>query len=213
MWGCIDMFSRGHLSIEVPSLYVRVYLLYLCGFEGLSCSLTVCEGVSVRHRLLLSGTPFPHCMWGCIGIINGNRRRICVPSLYVRVYLLAASRLSYAAGSLTVCEGVSRNKSGCRYIQQFPHCMWGCIIVEMLLIRFHTVPSLYVRVYQLCSCRVYQWPAFHHYTWWCIAVGKVLHYEKDVPSLYVRVYHKSSNKSTRSCSSLTIREGISVFLF
>ena len=60
------MFSRGHLSIEVPSLYVRVYLLYLCGFEGLSCSLTVCEGVSIVQLPSISVTG--------------------IPSLYVMVY-------------------------------------------------------------------------------------------------------------------------------
>ena len=53
---------------------------------------------------------------------------LCVPSLYVRVYRRAVSPLLNNEGSLTVCEGVSKEAASLPPLER-------------------VVPSLYVRVY------------------------------------------------------------------
>ena len=111
MWGCIVNDGMIKIAVDVPSLYVRVYLwLHSCrGWAG--CSLTVCEGVS-RHFISAEHFfRFPHCMWGCIASVYAGLRFFCVPSLYVRVYRAYTRRTPKPPRSLTVCEGVSHARS------------------------------------------------------------------------------------------------------
>lgn len=110
MWGCIVNDGMIKIAVDVPSLYVRVYLwLHSCrGWAG--CSLTVCEGVSQKARSSKAIIPFPHCMWGCIDGSVVNMADVIVPSLYVRVYRKITTLVHRHSSSLTVCEGVSKQK-------------------------------------------------------------------------------------------------------
>lgn len=47
---------------EVPSLYVRVYQCEAAEYTSMTCSLTVCEGVSGSSSYGLTELQFPHYM-------------------------------------------------------------------------------------------------------------------------------------------------------
>ena len=69
MWGYIDRIRIVCRMAAVPSLYVRVYRLFHIFFLRRQGPLTVCEGVSLTSTLSNSSKMFPHCMWGCIGVL------------------------------------------------------------------------------------------------------------------------------------------------
>ena len=171
-------------------------------------SLTVCEGVSAWYRRFISVVAFPHCMWGCIIDVPWKRKVLHVPSLYVRVYHKGLRRSVLPTRSLTVCEGVSRQKKIKYSGYVFPHCMWGCIASYITFGDVTLVPSLYVRVYRAglnpalfspCSLTVCEGVSqskpensspfkFPHCMWGCIEHPAKSLFPTAVPSLYVRVY-------------------------
>ena len=104
MWGCIESPGGYRQWAQVPSLYVRVYRLPKMIYQDFAGSLTVCEGVSQRRQTRAFNLPFPHCMWGCIGIILAAGSFRQVPSLYVRVYRPLCLHIAMLFGSLIVCE-------------------------------------------------------------------------------------------------------------
>ena len=148
-------------------------------------------------------------MWGCISLLYVSHMR--------------------ADGSLTVCEGVSCPERFSLPLEEFPHCMWGCIVTERKERQDFMVPSLYVRVYRyktatmrrcfgsLTICEgvsaieisLLMCLMFPHYTWGCIAPFGLLCNNTPVPSLYVRVYRLLSAIFSRFGRSLIIREGVS----
>ena len=116
---------------------------------------------------------------------------------------------------------------------RFPHYTWGYIVLSLFNFPFIVVPSLYVRVYRAglgvhvfasCSLTIREgisglrWTAakgsrFPHYTWGYIGSYGTKDLTLIVPSLYVRVYRLLWVFLHSSCSSLTIREGISLKAF
>ena len=209
MWGYIDMFSRGHLSIEVPSLYVRVYRSIYSSGTGQIRSLIICEGIS--HFMYINQTKggFPHYMWGYILLLCIRLTFRAVPSLYVRVYRLSDTVLAIPSGSLIICEGISEMAYSWHSSMMFPHYMWGYIGDGDFLKGSGRVPSLYVRVYHparkcgrgdgcsLIICEDISLCFGHN-----VPFGKV-------PSLYVMVYRdRMYNLDMHKCS-LIICECIS----
>ena len=229
MWGCIAAEKRGLTMIIVPSLYVRVYRALFCPTTSRPCSLTVCEGVSKLMKILAGRSTFPHCMWGCIMPVHPILLLGFVPSLYVRVYRCSWTRSSRSCSSLTVCEGVSSYKAVWRVKNEFPHCMWGCIVFCQSDTVQTDVPSLYVRVYHkalkemgverrsLTVCEGVSAKSGHfafckmfpHCMWGCIDERSGITLTLSVPSLYVRVYRHYTGNGRRADSSLTVCEGIS----
>ena len=127
MWGCIALKIILTAAAIVPSLYVRVYRLDFKAFPWISCSLIICEGVSVIYEEDLYTSQFPHYMWGCIGIGTALLQDAMVPSLYVRVYRTFFATLCVSPSSLIICEGVSFCRGLLAVLCSFPHYMWGCI--------------------------------------------------------------------------------------
>ena len=86
MWECIAR-ARA-LSVRacgsVPSLYVRVHHKPKNMIRKKSCSLIICEGVSITTLLFRHMQWFPHYMWGCIGPVTPKPGHLSIPSLYVR---------------------------------------------------------------------------------------------------------------------------------
>lgn len=132
MWGCIVNDGMIKIAVDVPSLYVRVYLwLHSCrGWAG--CSLTVCEGVSENHHPRSSSFQFPHCMWGCIETETIKTTAKLVPSLYVRVYRFYWRCGETMTGSLIVYDGVSAINQEKKLRSLFPHYMWGCTLLIII---------------------------------------------------------------------------------
>ena len=191
MWGCIVEPQAKIIKKGVPSLYVRVYRGNVWSRLKLSCSLTVCEGVSDEKNDGVWLSWFPHCMWGCIDSISSLSSSSMVPSLYVRVYRHFCCSIDFRKRSVTVCEGVSDLGIQTQGDWAFPHCMWGCIGWKPGSAGESGVPSLYVRVYRCsrhirektcCSLTVCEGVSrllmqflktakFPHYMWGCIAAG------------------------------------------
>ena len=229
MWGYIDVeFSRTS-SINVPSLYVRVYRLLQSGLCKRSCSLIICEGISARKHTRRNAPRFPHYMWGYIMSKTQDSFFEQVPSLYVRVYHYATAPALLFLCSLIICEGISALKVPEDMPMWFPHYMWGYIAAGRIGDTERKVPSLYVRVYRKLSnlpeppprsliiCEgisaIRYTPArvlsFPHYMWGYIRSIRRFYRYDYVPSLYVRVYRKWGLAVTFLACSLIICEGIS----
>ena len=71
MWGYIAFYPVCVFSNVVPSLYVRVYRKRTWKNSGNSCSLIICEGISLSPANSLPDAQFPHYMWVYIEIGNG----------------------------------------------------------------------------------------------------------------------------------------------
>ena len=107
MWGYIVFRPAGRLQKPVPSLYVRVYRKDGYALTVTSCSLIICEGISVIHEENLYTSQFPHYMWGYIERYWGLYLPPVVPSLYVRVYRDFSLGDVPQRRSLIICEGIS----------------------------------------------------------------------------------------------------------
>ena len=66
-WGYIMLAGRAWCSLDVPSLYVRVYRNFRCRVSVSVCSLTTREGISKRNAKKDAKIAFPHYMWVYIG--------------------------------------------------------------------------------------------------------------------------------------------------
>ena len=88
-------------EVDVPSLYVRVYRLFLLNGSTSSGSLTIREGISIEY--------------------DTRSRYTLVPSLYVRVYQKRKSVKGDRLRSLTIREGISREYETQKDNLQFPH--------------------------------------------------------------------------------------------
>ena len=148
MWGCIAGLSIIYCPSQVPSLYVRVYRIWLMQEKFYESSLIICEGVSLNLSFMKNIAEFPHYMWGCIAKVDGKMPYPVVPSLYVRVYPEAAGAAASDNSSLIICEGVSHFSEDKNRDMVFPHYMWGCIAIAKGKEELEAVPSLYVRVYR-----------------------------------------------------------------
>ena len=127
MWGYIVPENISFSSGVVPSLYVRVYRYSFTAVGLQVSSLIICEGISMIREMMEYIRVFPHYMWGYIAIYQILRRSLCVPSLYVRVYLCAHKWNTYSARSLIICEGISLWPLTIMVSKSFPHYMWGYI--------------------------------------------------------------------------------------
>ena len=127
MWGYIDEIKEREKQDRVPSLYVRVYRYSFTAVGLQVSSLIICEGISMIREMMEYIRVFPHYMWGYIAIYQILRRSLCVPSLYVRVYLCAHKWNTYSARSLIICEGISLWPLTIMVSKSFPHYMWGYI--------------------------------------------------------------------------------------
>ena len=151
MWGYIDSHLRKGCFHPVPSLYVRVYRVQICQLVRRQCSLIICEGISQHNSREVNRMRFPHYMWGYIGILRFRCLNIQVPSLYVRVYRMSERNGLPIMSSLIICEGISFRSLCFGVNAPFPHYMWGYIAYNRENNSSEIVPSLYVRVYHLCS--------------------------------------------------------------
>ena len=213
----------------VPSLYVRVYRLKDAFFLLWNGSLTIREGISGYLLTTDAGRQFPHYTWGYIVVKNHECKSHHVPSLYVRVYRTLTPGNCFCSRSLTIREGISKDKFKRTKIEVFPHYTWGYIALVHLISDFLTVPSLYVRVYRekggyvltvTCSLTIREGISecektmiisepFPHYTWGYIDITNGRRTTTPVPSLYVRVYRTENEVLLLWDGSFTIREGIS----
>ncbi len=196
----------------------------------MNSSLIICEGISVDLTRNTEIPVFPHYMWGYIGRSSTSTAKRCVPSLYVRVYRRYYVMAIKHDGSLIICEGISYATANLGQIHQFPHYMWGYIVLILCGFTRSPVPSLYVRVYHrlevdemrsvgsliICEGISQESPAakrpfrFPHYMWGYIDRRNQKRRIGRVPSLYVRVYRAWALFWRVSQSSLIICEGISV---
>ena len=151
MWGCIERQLEALEHFGVPSLYVRVYRHKELYEQVEERSLTVCEGVSSCLIKSYISRLFPHCMWGCIDVLQQDEISGFVPSLYVRVYRRESGAGAAENCSLTVCDGISCICMRCLIPAPFHHCMWGYIVKYQQELDSDSVPSLYVRVYRRTS--------------------------------------------------------------
>ena len=148
MWGYIGKWVRTIIEDAVPSLYVRVYRIFITQrFRHIS-SLIICEGISLPFMKNTYLHTFPHYMWGYIGFWRYVFILISVPSLYVRVYRAAVAKINYTQSSLIICEGISSRPGWIFSMWQFPHYMWGYIVISGQFAARRPVPSLHVSVYR-----------------------------------------------------------------
>ena len=230
MWGYISCGDAREDGRGVPSLYVRVYRTFAYIPFWSSSSLIICEGISFTQFVLLRWYMFPHYMWGYIVKDYLTKGQQSVPSLYVRVYRLAAFFYSLSICSLIICEGISIFRILDSFPGLFPHYMWGYIDDSGNDGVYQGVPSLYVRVYRI-KCTIKRTSAgsliicegisngawvslkkemFPHYMWGYIG-KQILHkWNQGVPSLYVRVYRTKPDSPATPVCSLIICEGISL---
>ena len=136
------------LFLQVPSLYVRVYRLYICQWHQGRGSLTIREGISLVPAVVMMHSRFPHYTWGYIIQVIRESYNRGVPSLYVRVYRLLPVIVSALWCSLTIREGISEKKQLQQQNAEFPHYTWGYIDRRKNRWFLENVPSLYVRVYR-----------------------------------------------------------------
>ena len=207
-WGYIGRKNQVSDTVNVPSLYVRVYRMLLFGLPGHYGSLTIREGISLYLPAGGSSFGFPHYTWGYIDWRWIYERKKTVPSLYVRVYRIPGKNFLQGCRSLTIREGISNKTDWFNTDTLFPHYTWGYIGLLIQEQKRLSVPSLYVRVYRGKGFRLY--PAgssltiregisavgqnkafeqmFPHYTWGYIEGNANPEVKTVVPSLYVRVY-------------------------
>ena len=88
MWGYIGHIGEKRLHAVVPSLYVRVYRRESGKIPSGTCSLIICEGISVSQWCSQSAR--------------------MVPSLYVRVYPPGRANGKAELCSLIIYEGISK---------------------------------------------------------------------------------------------------------
>ena len=229
MWGYIDGWTGIITTKRVPSLYVRVYRMFIVGIMASICSLIICEGISQTGQPGAIRTVFPHYMWGYIAPSKKDEMIETVPSLYVRVYRRKISGEAFEPGSLIICEGISLWEQINLKKWLFPHYMWGYIEVYFNKDMNDCVPSLYVRVYRsspsshkslfssLIICEGISYgreisekdELFPHYMWGYITATNFSSCPSGVPSLYVRVYRTRGTPEEQKRRSLIICEGIS----
>ena len=147
-WGYIGMPAFSSALPCVPSLYVRIYRSEPIRCRAFSGSLTIREGISSWKIMNVNLITFPHYTWGYIAYTTASWRTKRVPSLYVRVYRTLTPGNCFCSRSLTIREGISKDKFKRTKIEVFPHYTWGYIALVHLISDFLTVPSLYVRVYR-----------------------------------------------------------------
>ena len=111
-------------------------------------TLTYSEGISKDKFKRTKIEVFPHYTWGYIALVHLISDFLTVPSLYVRVYRTLTPGNCFCSRSLTIREGISKDKFKRTKIEVFPHYTWGYIALVHLISDFLTVPSLYVRVYR-----------------------------------------------------------------
>ena len=157
MWGYIADLTTGKCHFPVPSLYVRVYRCKKWKNSRKISSLIICEGISPNDSTRGFFAPFPHYMWGYIGTWCTFQWKEQVPSLYVRVYRMQVTFRLQTSCSLIICEGISFAFTFIRYINEFPHYMWGYIATAKPSRARVRVPSLYVRVYRIRLRRPRWW--------------------------------------------------------
>ena len=85
MWGYIGLMPFYEPGLPVPSLYVRVYHIVRTPGQMRSCSLIICEGISIYHIWGIREWLFPHYMWGYIEGAVVDLSDVSVPSLHVSV--------------------------------------------------------------------------------------------------------------------------------
>ena len=231
MWGYIVSVIVSRIISAVPSLYVRVYRIPYAARMSHMCSLIICEGISAKAADIGANCTFPHYMWGYIASARHQPRSGRVPSLYVRVYRPSNERYGPEGSSLIICEGISDYGTMKTEEPEFPHYMWGYIVLYMAQLCNNIVPSLYVRVYRFQTCRKAaktcsliicegiseRWLCvdghilFPHYMWGYIGHSWGEPVYESVPSLYVRVYREILRALFAAGCSLIICEGISRF--
>ena len=148
-WGYIGFLTLAEQRQLVPSLYVRVYRIFLNPIKPALCHLIIREGISDCKKYKAAAQMSPHYTWGYIAEYKTRREEAAVPSLYVRVYRLIWNLPRIWHCPLIIREGISNNADMITACRWSPHYTWGYIAPADSERLCSCVPSLYVRVYRV----------------------------------------------------------------